>query len=195
MSPLKKAAFCLVFLSWLIWPLSAQIIKMGTLVPGGSPWDQNLRILAADWDRITNGKVQLKIYAGGRAGDESDMLRKMRFNQLQAVGLSIGGLSQVYGGVLAPAIPMLVETEDELMYLLEKLMSVFLVEFEKKGFKILFWNLAGWAHFFSREPIVYPADLKKQKMWIMEGNTDESNTWKKLGFQAVTFTTMDMLIQ
>ena len=73
-------------------PVMSQTIKMGTLVPSGSTWDTNLKILAADWAKATDGNVRLKIYAGGRAGDESDMLRKLRFNQLQAAGLSLSGM-------------------------------------------------------------------------------------------------------
>jgi len=175
--------------------VSAQTIKMGTLVPAGSTWDRNLKILAADWARATDGQVRLKIYAGGRAGDEPDMLRKLRFNQLQAAGLSLSGMGQVFEGVLAPATPMLVQNNDELDYVLEKMRPLIEKEFEKKGFKILFWNKAGWAHFFSRDPIVYPSDLRPQKLWVMEGNVEESNAWKKLGFRAVTFETLDLMVQ
>jgi TRAP-type C4-dicarboxylate transport system substrate-binding protein len=168
---------------------------MGTLVPNGSPWEQNLKKLAAEWAKISNGRVRLQIFAGGKAGDEPDMLRKMRFNQLQAAGLSVSGLAQIFGGVLAPAIPMLVRDFDELDYVLQKMRPTFEKEFEKKGFKILFWSKAGWAHFFSRDPVVSPEDLRKQKMWIMEGNDEEAITWQQLGFQTVRFATMDMLVQ
>lgn len=176
-------------------PLSALTIKMGTLVPPGSSWDQSLKKLAADWARLSKGKVVLKIYSGGRAGDEPDMLRKLRFNQLQAVGLTMVGLSQVFGGIMAPAVPMMIQDPDELLYVLDKMKPLIEREFEKKGFKVLFWNMAGWGHFFSRRPIVYPADLKSQRMFIMEGNPKETKAWKQLGFKPVTFTMMDMLLQ
>jgi TRAP-type C4-dicarboxylate transport system substrate-binding protein len=186
---------CAIFMFAISTGISALTIKMGTLVPNGSPWEKNLKKLAADWARISNGRVQLKIFAGGRAGDEPDMLRKMRFNQLQAAGLSVSGLSQIFGGVLAPAIPLLVENFEELDYVLKKMRPTFEKEFEKKGFKILFWSKAGWARFFSRDPIVTPQDLKNQKLWIMEGNDEEANTWKRLGYKTARFATMDMMVQ
>lgn len=176
-------------------PLSALTIKMGTLVPPGSAWDQSLKKLAADWARLSKGKVILKIYTGGRAGDEPDMLRKLRFNQLQAVGLTMVGLSEVFGGIMAPAVPLMIRDPDELHYVLDKMKPVIEREFEKKGFKVLFWNIAGWGHFFSRRPIVYPADLKPQRMFIMEGNPQEAKAWKHLGYKPVTFKMMDMLLQ
>ncbi len=192
---LKRGVACALFCFLAVGALPALTIKLGTLVPPGSAWELNLKWLAAEWAKISKNRVVLKIYSGGRAGDEQDMLRKMRFNQLQAVGLSIAGLSQVHGAVLAPAIPMLVENEAELSFVLEKMKPALSKEFEKKGFKILFWNLAGWAYFFSRYPIVFPSDLKNQKMWVMAGNTDEANTWKRMGYRVVTFSTLDMLVQ
>ncbi len=175
--------------------VGAQIIKLGTLVPPGSTWDQSLKKLAADWAKLSNGKVVLKIYGGGRAGDEPDMLRKLRFNQLQAVGLTMVGLSQIFGGILAPAVPLMIQDADELHYVLDRMKPVIENEFGKKGFKILFWNMAGWGHIFSRHSVIYPEDLKSQRMFVMEGNPEEAQAWKELGFNSVTFNTMDMLIQ
>jgi TRAP-type C4-dicarboxylate transport system substrate-binding protein len=184
-----------LFITILAVPLSALTIKMGTLVPPGSSWDLSLKKLAADWAKISKGRVVLKIYGGGRAGDEPDMLRKLRFNQLQAVGLTMVGLSQVFGGIMAPAVPLMIQDPDELLYVLDRMKPVIEREFEKKGFKVLFWNMAGWGHFFSRHPVVYPDDLRNQRIFIMEGNPKEAEAWKQLGFKAVTFTMMDMLIQ
>jgi TRAP-type C4-dicarboxylate transport system substrate-binding protein len=175
--------------------LIAQTIKVGSLVPKGSPWDRRIHALAADFARITDGKVTLRIYSHGVAGDEPDLIRKMRIDQLQAAGLSVAGLSQIFSDIVVPALPFMVENETELKYLLEKMSPFFNAEFEKRGFKVLFYNFAGWAHFFSRHPIVYPGDLKKQKMWVLEGSAKELNAWKKLGFNAVSLSTMDILVQ
>ena len=72
---------------------SGQSVKIGSLAPPGSPWDNNLRKLAADWARLSEGAVSLTVYAGGVAGDESDMIRKMRIGQLNAGLLTVSGLN------------------------------------------------------------------------------------------------------
>ena len=113
MKRIKRVVAIVLFVAFVAVPLSALTIKMGTLVPPGSSWDQALKKLAADWAKISNGKVILKIYGGRRAGDEPDMLRKLRFNQLQAVGLTMVGLSQVFGGIMAPAVPLMIQDPDE----------------------------------------------------------------------------------
>ncbi len=191
----KRILAVFFFIVVVAVPLSALTIKMGTLVPPGSSWDQSLKRLAADWARLTKGKVVLKIYGGGRAGDEPDMLRKLRFNQLQAVGLTMAALAQVFDGIMAPAVPMMIQDLDELRYVLDKMKPVIEREFEKKGFKVLFWNMAGWGHFFSRRPIVYPADWKTQRMFVMDGHPKETKAWRQLGYKPVTFKMMDMLLQ
>ena len=186
--------FIIILFSFAL-PIHALTIKLGSLVPQGSPWERSIRMLASEWTKISDGKVILRVYTNGIAGDEGDMIRKMRFGQLQAAGLSMSGLSQIFGDILVPAIPMLVENEEEFKYLFDRMIPYFQGELEKRGFKILFWNFAGWAYLFSRHPVVYPADLIPQKLWIAEGNTEEVNAWKSLGFKPVTFSTMDLMVQ
>lgn len=191
----KRLHIGFLILILLTAELPALTIKMGSLVPVGSPWDLNLRRLAAEWDTLSDKEIRLKIYSGGVAGGEADMLRKIRINQLQAAGLSPLGLSHIFSGVLAPAMPMLVETEDELKYLLRKMSPVFEEEFEKKGLKILCWNIIGWGYFFSRDPVVYPDDLQDQIFWVSDGNYQEAEAWRKLGYRAATFSAIDVLVQ
>src|SRR5206468_7906773 len=52
-------------------------IKLGTLAPQGSTWHQLLMSMAQDFSKASNGKVELKIYAGGTQGNEGEMIRKM----------------------------------------------------------------------------------------------------------------------
>jgi TRAP-type C4-dicarboxylate transport system substrate-binding protein len=52
-------------------------IKLGTLAPQGSTWHQLLMSMAQDISKATNGKVELKIFAGGTQGNEGEMIRKM----------------------------------------------------------------------------------------------------------------------
>ena len=78
-------------------------INIGTVAPEGSPWQQILLKMGQDWEKASGGKVILRIYAGGRQGDESEMLRKARQGTtLQAVAVSVTGLAQVDISVSSP---------------------------------------------------------------------------------------------
>jgi TRAP-type C4-dicarboxylate transport system substrate-binding protein len=159
----------------------AQTIKLGSLAPSGSPWDKALRKIAAEWAAVSNGTIDLKIYPGGIAGGEDDMIRKMRIGQLNAAGLTGVGMCRVFSGILAVQMPLLVRTDEELFYVLEKMRPTFEKELESKGFTVLIWSKVGWVHFFSKNPVVNPDDLRAHKLFNYAGDPDGTMAWKKAG--------------
>jgi TRAP-type C4-dicarboxylate transport system substrate-binding protein len=84
------------------------VFKIATLAPEGSTWwkvfkdtDKRLRELSGD-------RLSMKLYAGGVAGDEPDVVRKMRVGQLQAGALTSVGLAEIQPALLvlhAPCSP------------------------------------------------------------------------------------------
>ena len=197
MKRLKVVLLSLVFMAAasMLSALPPLTIKLASLVPPGSPWEEQLKKLSIDWAEISNKKVILKIYSGGIAGGEDDMIRKMRLGQLHAAALTGPGLSQIFGGVLAMQIPFLTENEEELIRLIEKMGPTFAGELERRGFKLLFWEMLGWSYLYSRYPVDHPEDLKRQRMWVMAGNEEEANAWKKMDFQVFVLPTSDMMVQ
>jgi TRAP-type transport system periplasmic protein len=171
---------------------SAVTIKMGSVAPAGSPWDDALRQIAAEWSQSSGGAVILKIYAGGIAGDEDDMLRKMRIGQLDAAGLSGMGLARVFTGILSVQLPLLVRNNEELEFVLKHMRGKFEQELESKGFKVIMWNNVGWGHFFSKKPVVTPDDLRTQKLFNIAGDADGTQAWKDAGFNAVPLSMTDL---
>lgn len=180
-------------LALLALPTHALTIKLGSIAPSGSPWDKSLRSLAAQWTQASGGSVVLKIYPGGIAGDEADMLRKIKIGQLDAAGLSGMGLNIIDNSILAIHLPLLIRTDDELDYILDKLKPELEKRLEEKGFKVIVWSKVGWAHFFSKRPIVVPDDLKKHKQFVYAGDADGIQAWKEGGFNPVPLSMTDLL--
>jgi TRAP-type transport system periplasmic protein len=86
---INRIACHALLLCAVVWqPAACQTIKLASLAPAGSSWDLGLKQIAADWKKVSNGSVVVKIYPGGIAGDESDVIRKIRISQLQAAGLT-----------------------------------------------------------------------------------------------------------
>ena len=180
----------------LIGSLSAQarsVVKMATLVPEGSTWDLILRDMGEEWQEGTDGQVQLRIYAGGVAGDEPDIVRKMRVGQLHAAALSVAGLSSIDKSFEIFEIPMFFESYGELYHVLETLRGDFEQRLEKKGYILLNWGNGGWVHLFSKGPIVGVDDLKKQKIFSWAGNDAMVQLWRQNGFQPVPLAATDIL--
>jgi TRAP-type C4-dicarboxylate transport system substrate-binding protein len=163
----------------------ALTIKMGTLAPEGSTWYNLLREMADEWKQASGGKVSIRIYAGGVTGDEPDMVRKMRIGQLQAAGISIEGLADIYSDLSVLQIPFLLTSNAELDYLMKKMSSTFKARIEKKGFVVLTWMDAGWVRLFSQNPIVTPADLTGLTMYVWGERSPMVDAWKSKGIKAL----------
>ena len=172
---------------------AATVVKMATLAPEGSVWDRILREMGAEWKQETGGEVELRIYAGGVAGDEADIVRKMRVGQIHAAAFSVAGLSALDGGFEAFEIPMFFESYEELYHVLETLRGDFETRLEAKGYVLLHWGNGGWVHLFSKDPIVSVDDLRKQKLFAGSGNEGMIRLWRENGFQPVSLATTDVL--
>lgn len=179
-----RLLFVVVFMAALL-PLQAQnvLIKMGTLAPEGTAWHDILLQMKEEWQRISGGKVTLRIYPNGVLGDEPTMIRRMRIGQLDGVAITGSGLSRIEPAVSSLMIPMMLDSYEELDYVRDRLAPRLERMVEEKGFKILNWGDAGWVHFFTREPASTLNDIRKMKLLISAGDPQSEELYKDLGFQ------------
>ncbi len=89
--------------------------------------------------------------------------------------------------------PLLVRSDDELSYVLDRMKPFFDTELQKRGFKAFMWSPGGWVYFFSRQPLSSPDDLRKQKLWVWSGDPDEIQAYQSAGFQTVTLASTDLM--
>jgi len=171
----------------------AGVVKLATLVPEGTVWYKVLADLGDEWSRTTSGRVTMRIYPGGVAGDESDMVRKMRIGQIHAGALTVVGLSEIDPAFMVFATPMMFESYDELLYVIDKMQPTLEKRLEAKGFVLLNWGHAGWLYFFTKDPVTTVADLKKTKMFVPAGDDQMVQAWKGMGFQPVPLAMTDIL--
>ena len=164
---------------------TALTIKLGSAAPTNTPWDLALRGLAADWARISDGEIEVKIFPGGIAGNELDMIRKMRIGQLQAAAMTAISFNNIYPGVLAIAQPMLVRTDDEMRNILKQMTPFFNEQLEQRGFVPLMWAPIGWVKFFAREPVRTADDLRRHKLWVGSASPAVLRAWQQAGFNPV----------
>lgn len=185
--------FLLAILALAAGPAGGQVIKLGTVAPEGSPWHTALLEIAQEWGKLSGGRVQVRIYPGGVAGDESDMLRKIRIGQLHAAALTGVGLVDIAPDIEALFFPTVAETDGELDYLIETLGHIWERQMQEKGFEVLTWSSAGWVHFFSKAPVVTPDDLRKRKIVFWGSNALYVELLQKSGFQPVPLAVTDIL--
>jgi TRAP-type transport system periplasmic protein len=169
------------------------VIKLATLVPEGSVWDKVLREMGSDWSTSTQGRVSLRIYPGGVAGDEPDVVRKMRIGQLHAAAITTAGLADIDPAFQIFNIPMFFDSYPELYAVLDKMEPVLKQRLESKGFVLLNWGHGGWVFFFTKQPVDNLDALKKTKMFAWAGDDKMVQRWKSNGFQPVALAATDIL--
>ena len=169
------------------------VVKLASLVPEGSVWHKVLQGAGAEWSSATDGRVTLRIYPGGVAGDEPDMVRKMRIGQIHASALTVMGLSSIDDSFLVFAIPMMFDSYGELLYVLDRLRPALSQRLEAKGFALLNWGHAGWVHFFTKRPVEDREGMRKLKMFVWAGDDRMVQLWKENGFQPVALAATDIL--
>jgi TRAP-type C4-dicarboxylate transport system substrate-binding protein len=189
---MKRAALVLLTVLLAAGSLPAQtVIKLGSLAPVDSPWDKALQKMALDWQTLSRGRVTVKIYSGSIAGDEPDLLRKMRIGQLQAAAMSGSGLGKIHPDFLVYQLPFMARNDQELEYLFQRLRPRLEKLAEEKGFTFLAFTRSGWLRFFAKSKVVVPSDMARMKFFVMEGSPEVDQAWKEMGFHIVPLPTND----
>ena len=169
------------------------VIKLATLVPEGSVWDKSMRDMGAEWTTSTQGRVTLRVYPGGVAGDEPDLVRKMRLGTLQAAAVTTAGLSSIDPAFQMFNIPMFFDSYPELDAVLSKMTPILRERLEAKGFILLGWGHGGWVYFFTKTPVRGVDELKKTRMFAWAGDDAMIGRWKANGFNPVPLAATDIL--
>ncbi len=189
-----KTVALLVSVALLATTLPATTIKIGSIAPDRSPWNDALQEMAREWLKITGGQVELKIYAGGIAGGEDDMIRKIRVGTLGGAAMTNLGLTHIYADSYVLNIPFLFDSDAELNAVLDRMKPVFEKRIEEKGFKVVIWTLTGWLNFFTKGRLAGPEDLKKSKMSFTTGEPEMEQAWKKMGYRIVPTELKDLMM-
>jgi TRAP-type C4-dicarboxylate transport system substrate-binding protein len=173
---------------WTGAPARAQaplIVRMATLVPDGSSWHLILKETADAWKQASGGKVTVRLFPGGVAGDDPDVVRKMRLGTLNAGVLTSVGVAEVDKSVYAMGVPLMYESYDEVYWVHEKMRPKLEASLEAKGFVVLNWADGGWVHFFTKKPVAVPDDLRTLKLFSWAGDAEAVEVWRSAGFNPV----------
>lgn len=168
------------------------MIKLGTLAPAGSPWHKALEDLDAEWREISGGEIRLRIYPGGVLGDENDLVRKMRLNQIQALALSAKGLSEIDPGIWGLSQPMLADSIEAFNWIRSRVSPELNRRYQAGGLQLLLWADVGWVRWFSTRPIRTPDDLKEHRIFNWAGSSHIEYLLKAYGLRAVSLSILDV---
>ncbi len=172
-----------IVLLFVASPATAQVIRLASGAPESSPWGAALNRVAADWERISRGRVTLQIFHNGIAGDELDVLRKMRIGQVQAGVFTTAGMDALAPEVLTMSMPVLIRSNEELTHVFAELQGDLERAIERNRFTVLGWSQGGWIYFFTNREVRSPRDLKNVHLAASAENEEILRAFQQMGYR------------
>jgi TRAP-type transport system periplasmic protein len=145
-----------------------QIMRVGTIVPEGTGWARGLHQLAGEVDTATAGALKMKFYMGGIAGDEVQMIDRVRRGQLDAIMSGSVACEDTAPSMRVMRIPGVFQTWPETSYVLGRLRPTFEEEAKRNGFTYLGEAIVGPSIIFTRTPVHDLAELSRTRLWIWD---------------------------
>ncbi len=146
------------------------LLKFATLAPPGSAWMN----LLDEWNEKvktrSDGRLAFKFYPGGVQGDEPEVLKKMRFNQLQGGAFTGYGIGRMYSPARVMELPFLFRNVEEIDHVRAHFMPEFKQGFSDNGYELLGWMEVGFVHMFSTKPINSLDEMRSRRVWLWQGD-------------------------
>ncbi|MCL2793029.1 MAG: TRAP transporter substrate-binding protein DctP [Spirochaetaceae bacterium] len=190
---MKRVLLFLIFLIVFNIDIFAQQIRIGTIAPAGSLWETTIREIAAEWTRISNGKITVRIFTGGAVGTEENIIRRMRIGTLDAAAITPYGMKNIADDLFILSTPMLIRDDDEFDYVLRRMKPTFNRILQENGYVALGWTNTGWVRWFSRSRVLYPDDLRRIRLAVDNNDYNAIQIWQRSGFRVIPLSFTDLI--
>lgn len=160
-------------------------IRIATLAPRTSELVRGFSKIDKGLKKQTGGKWGIQLYPSGIAGDETDVIRKMRIGQMDGTAVTSVGLSQVLRELAVLTAPGVIETYTQLEAVQASLNKEWEGKLRAEGFELLGWGEVGMLRYFSKGPVTRPADLKQMRPWVWPDSHTMKAMWHATGCTGV----------
>jgi TRAP-type C4-dicarboxylate transport system substrate-binding protein len=159
-------------------------IRIASPLPRNSDWGRALDRLAADWQQVTNNQVRAIVSHDGREGSETRMLSSLSSDAIQVAVLTTVGIAEICPAVMNLSVPFMIRSEAELDHVLHNIRPI-LESRVRNEFVVISWSKGGWVYLFSRDVVLTPEDLRRQRLGTSAELRDLSTVFRTMGFQLV----------
>src|SRR6476620_11458141 len=141
------------------------VLRMATPAPEGTLFAREGRAFAREIEAATAGRVRVKVFMGGIAGDDVAIEQRIRRGQID--GVASGGMlcSHLAPSMKVMQLPGLVQSAEESLTVSNRMRPVFDAETSRAGFQMLGDFGLGPVMVWSRRPIRTAAELRHTKLW------------------------------
>jgi len=159
-------------------------IRIASPLPRSSDWGRALDRLAVDWERVTQNQTRVVVSHDGREGSEARMLSSLSSDAIQVAVFTSAGVSEICPAVMNLSIPFMIRNEAEFDLVLENILPL-LDTRVKKDYVVISWSKGGWIYIFTKEKVLTPDDLRKQRLATSPDLNDMNTVFRVMGFQLV----------
>lgn len=164
------------FFTTSIWAIPK--LKFASIFPKGTVFSKPYEKMS----RKLKKKIDIKIFPGGRAGNERKILSRLRKGSIDMAFLTAVALGQVAPRVKIVELPYFFKSYKQKYKVVKKLYPDFQKDFDKKGFVLAGWGDLGDIHLFSNVPVSKLNDFKKIKLWAPKGEPLAKAMYQEWGF-------------
>ncbi len=169
-------------------------IKIAHIAPEGSTWDRILKEFNQELQEKTDNRVSFQIYSGGVAGDDKNVLSKVRIGQLDGGGFTGVGMGTILPEIRILDLPFFLTNEGEFERVRTGLTPYYKKAFAEKGFILIGWMDVGYVYFYSAKPINNLKELQKTKVWTWEGDPLAQICLEEIGVRPVPLSIVDVMM-
>jgi TRAP-type C4-dicarboxylate transport system substrate-binding protein len=165
--------------------VETQYIRIATLAPRDSDLAKGFIKLDQGLRAATHNAWGIRLYPSGVAGDETDVIRKMKVGQMDASLITSIGLSQIVREVDVLNAPGVIGNYVQLEAVQKALAPEWEAAFAKAGFRLLAWGETGQYRWFAKKPITRPSDIKTMRPWVWPASHVQKEIFKVIGANGV----------
>lgn len=162
-----------------------QYLRIATLAPRDSDLAKGFLKLDKGLRAATNNAWGVRLYPSGVAGDEVDVIRKMKVGQMDASVITSIGLSQIVREVDVLNAPGVINNYKQLEAVQAALTPEWEASFEKAGFQLLAWGETGQYRWFAKNAINRPSDIKSMRPWVWPASNVQKELLHVIGANGV----------
>ncbi|PKL26422.1 MAG: hypothetical protein CVV47_00375 [Spirochaetae bacterium HGW-Spirochaetae-3] len=168
-------------------------LQIGSTAPANSPWDIGLRKIAAEWSRVSGGRVRMTFPRSVANASQEDLIQKLKFS-LDGAVLETTGLGFIDPDVFFLSLPSIIRDDAEYERAMAAAMP--LIKAKMAGrYEIVATAKGGWIRFFSNQPIRTPEDLRNIRMGVNRNMDSLTKLLQSVGARTVKTDTAATLLQ
>jgi len=191
---INRTLVSLLAVPLLVFGLSANAaqIKIATMVPENTEWMKQMKAAGKVIDERTGGRVKLKFYGGGIMGNESQVLGKVRFGQLNGGTFAPTDFMSQYSAVNVYGLPFVFSSWDEMRYVREQMDAELERGFHDLNF-VTYGFVGSFSMVLSKEPISTHKAMRGKRVWLPQGDDISYEAMKRLELSPVPKPVTDVL--